>query len=93
MLRLHYASTLRHWRERFLARREDAAKLYDERFCRMWEMYLSMSETAFLYEDVVVFQVQIAKRQENVPLTRDYIGEAEALFRAREQVASIADAA
>ncbi|MBY0612711.1 MAG: cyclopropane-fatty-acyl-phospholipid synthase family protein [Beijerinckiaceae bacterium] len=85
VLRLHYAKTLRHWRNRFLARRDEAVKLYDDRFCRMWEMYLSMSETAFLYEDAVVFQLQIAKRQENAPLTRDYIGKAEDALREAEQ--------
>jgi cyclopropane-fatty-acyl-phospholipid synthase len=84
VLRLHYAKTLRHWRERFMARRAEAVALYDERFCRIWEFYLSASETAFQYEDVVIFQVQIAKRQENVPLTRDYIGLAESDLRAAE---------
>ena len=47
ILRLHYADTLRAWRERFMARRDEAAKLYDERFCRMWEFYLAGSETSF----------------------------------------------
>ncbi len=81
VLRLHYAKTLRHWRERFMARRSEAVALYDEQFCRIWEFYLSASETAFQYEDIVIFQLQIAKRQENVPLTRDYIGVAEAELR------------
>ena len=54
VLRLHYAETLRAWRERFLARREEATQLYDERFCRMWECYLSMAEASFRFEDVVV---------------------------------------
>ncbi len=84
VLRLHYATTLRHWRDRFMARREEAVKLYDERFCRMWEFYLSMAETAFRFEDVCVFQVQVAKRQENTPLTRDYIVETEKRLRAAE---------
>jgi cyclopropane-fatty-acyl-phospholipid synthase len=84
VLRLHYAKTLRHWRERFMARRDEAVALYDERFCRIWEFYLSASETAFQYEDVVIFQLQIAKRQENVPLTRGYIGEAEEVLRKAE---------
>ncbi len=90
VLRLHYAKTLRHWRERFMARRAEAVALYDERFCRIWEFYLSASETAFQYEDIVVFQLQIAKRQENVPLTRDYIFEAEAAFRKVEALAKSA---
>ena len=58
-LRLHYAETLSHWRRRFMARRDEARALYDERFCRMWEYYLSCCEAAFRYQDVGVFQVQI----------------------------------
>ncbi|MEX2450167.1 MAG: cyclopropane-fatty-acyl-phospholipid synthase family protein [Rhodospirillales bacterium] len=74
VLRLHYADTLRHWRERFMANWDKAKMLYDERFCRMWEFYLVASEASFRYMDNVVFQIQIAKRQDAVPLTRDYIG-------------------
>jgi cyclopropane-fatty-acyl-phospholipid synthase len=84
ILRLHYAETLRIWRERFMAHRDEAAKLYDERFCRMWEFYLAGSETSFRVDGHMVFQIQIAKRQENVPLTRDYIPEREAELRRRE---------
>lgn len=84
VLRLHYASTLRIWRDRFLARRAEAVALYDERFARMWEYYLSMSETAFRYQDIAIFQVQLARRQESVPLTRDYVGEREAGLREAE---------
>ena len=84
MLRLHYARTLRLWRERFMARRDEAAALYDERFCRMWEFYLSMSEAAFRYQDIAIFQVQLARRQEAVPLTRDYVAERSQALRGRE---------
>ena len=84
VLRLHYAETLRAWRMAFMARREAAVAMFDERFCRMWEYYLAMSETAFRYEQVVVFQLQIARRQDSVPLTRDYITVAEAELRGRE---------
>ncbi len=77
ILRLHYASTLSAWRERFMARWQDAAALYDERFCRMWEFYLAAAESAFRYEDLVVFQFQIAKRNNVIPLTRTYISEHE----------------
>ncbi|BDR06796.1 cyclopropane-fatty-acyl-phospholipid synthase family protein [Comamonas thiooxydans] len=84
VLRLHYAQTLRLWRERFMARRAEAAALYDERFCRMWEFYLSMSETAFRYQDIAIFQVQLARRQDAVPLTRSYIAEHETALKARE---------
>ena len=81
VLRLHYAETLRHWRERFMARREEAARLYDERFCRMWEFYLALSEAAFRYGDTVVFQLQLAKRNDVLPLTRDAMHEEEQRLR------------
>lgn len=84
VLRLHYAETLRHWRERFLARREDVARLYDERFCRMWEFYLAASEAGFRHDRMVVFQIQLAKRIDAVPITRDYITEREKELRERE---------
>ena len=75
ILRLHYAETLRLWRRRFQANRARIAKLYDERFCRMWEWYLIASELAFRRLGHMVFQLQLAKRQDAVPLTRDYITE------------------
>ena len=84
ILRLHYADTLRAWRERFMARRDEAKSMYDERFCRMWEFYLAGSETAFRVDGHMVFQIQLAKRQDVVPRTRDYIGEREARLRERE---------
>ncbi len=74
ILRLHYAETLKAWRERFLAHREDAERLYDRRFVRMWEFYLAASEMAFReHEAMMVMQIQLAKRQGIVPMTRDYI--------------------
>ena len=73
VLRLHYAETLRHWRRRFAANRDTIAALYDERFCRMFEFYLSGSELAFRRQGQMVFQIQLAHRQTAVPLTRDYI--------------------
>jgi cyclopropane-fatty-acyl-phospholipid synthase len=75
VLRLHYAETLRHWHERFQANREKIAALYDERFCRMWETYLIGCEMGFRYQGLMVFQIQIAKKIDSVPLTRDYIYE------------------
>ena len=78
VLRLHYAETLRHWSERFAAERETARVLYDERFCRMWEFYLAICEMAFRHGRLMVFQIQLAKRRDVVPLTRDYIAAAEA---------------
>jgi cyclopropane-fatty-acyl-phospholipid synthase len=73
ILRLHYAQTLRAWRQRFMAHRAAIAALYDERFCRMWEFYLVGSELAFRRMGHIVFQMQLARRQDAVPLTRDYI--------------------
>ncbi|MFB7880451.1 class I SAM-dependent methyltransferase [Brevundimonas diminuta] len=73
VLRLHYAETLRHWRERFLARRGEALAMYDERFCRMWEFYLACSEVAFRELGHMVFQLQLTKKQTAVPLSRDYL--------------------
>ena len=70
ILRLHYAETLKHWRQRFLANRDRAREIYDERFCRMWEFYLASSEVAFRQLGHMVFQIQLAKRQTAVPLTR-----------------------
>jgi len=77
ILRLHYAETLRHWRQRFAANRARAAQLYDERFCRMWEFYLTGSEVAFRFQGHVVAQVQLSRRVDTVPLTRGYIEGAE----------------
>jgi cyclopropane-fatty-acyl-phospholipid synthase len=84
ILRLHYADTLRAWRERFIANRAEVARIHDERFCRMWEFYLAGSETSFRIDGHMVFQIQLAKKQDAVPLTRDYILEREAELRLRE---------
>ncbi|MGA9000346.1 MAG: cyclopropane-fatty-acyl-phospholipid synthase family protein [Pseudolabrys sp.] len=73
ILRLHYAETLRHWRERFLAHREEAERIYDQRFVRMWEFYLAASEMSFREQNMMVMQIQLTKRQGVVPITRDYI--------------------
>ena len=84
ILRLHYAETIKAWRDRFLAHRDEVARLYDARFVRMWEFYLACSETAFRRQDMMVIQIQLAKRQGTVPITRDYILHAESHLRARE---------
>ena len=73
VLRLHYAETLSKWRARFAKRRDDALRIYDERFCRMWELYLSLCETGFRYHQLVVFQIQISNRFDALPWTRDYL--------------------
>jgi cyclopropane-fatty-acyl-phospholipid synthase len=71
--RLHYAETLRHWRARFEANIDKVRALYDDRFCRMWRYYLVASEMTFRHHGQCVFQLQLAHRQEAVPLTRDYL--------------------
>jgi cyclopropane-fatty-acyl-phospholipid synthase len=84
ILRLHYAETLKHWRERFLAHREEVERIYDQRFVRMWEFYLAASEMSFREQNLMVFQIQMTKRQDVVPITRDYIMREEQRFRALE---------
>lgn len=73
VLRLHYAETLKAWRERFLGAQHEAEALYGERFCRMWEFYLAIAECGFRHGGLTVFQIQLAKRLDTVPLTREYI--------------------
>lgn len=80
ILRLHYAMTLREWRRRFMARRAEAVALYDERFARMWEFYLAASETSFRYEGMVNFQMQLTRKVDALPLTRDYIHDREVIM-------------
>ncbi len=77
ILRLHYAKTLAHWRRRFAANRDAITTIYDDRFCRMFEFYLSGSELAFRLSDHMNFQIQLTRQQEALPLTRDYIYETE----------------
>jgi cyclopropane-fatty-acyl-phospholipid synthase len=84
ILRLHYAETLKAWRERFLAHREEVERIYDQRFVRMWEFYLASSEMSFREQNLMVFQIQITKRQGVVPMTRDYISREERRLRGAE---------
>ncbi|MBP7243019.1 cyclopropane-fatty-acyl-phospholipid synthase family protein [Amaricoccus sp.] len=84
-LRLHYARTLRHWQERFQARRAEAAAMYDERFCRMWEFYLLAAEEMFTGGASEVFQMQLTRRIDAVPLSRDYIVEEQARLERMER--------
>ena len=77
VLRIHYAETLKVWRENFLARRDEAVAMYDERFARMWEFYLAACEASFRHDDLVVFQFQLAKKLDGLPITRGYIAERE----------------
>jgi cyclopropane-fatty-acyl-phospholipid synthase len=73
ILRLHYAQTLALWRQRFRANWERAKALYDERFCRMWEFYLAGAEMGFRNQGLMVFQLQLAKRVDALPIVRDYM--------------------
>jgi cyclopropane-fatty-acyl-phospholipid synthase len=85
ILRYHYAETLKHWRARFVSHWDDAARLYDEEFCRMWEFYLACSEAAFRFLDLNVFQFQLVKRRDALPMTRDYMVDTERALIADEQ--------
>ena len=73
VLRMHYAHTLRNWKERFLSKKDTVLDMFDEKFFRMWEFYLASCEMAFKWGDQVVFQLQLAKDNSSVPNTRDYI--------------------
>jgi cyclopropane-fatty-acyl-phospholipid synthase len=84
ILRLHYGMTLKHWRERFLARRDEATALYDDRFVRMWDFYLAASESAFRTGSMMNFQIQLSSELESLPLTRDYMGAVEQELARRE---------
>lgn len=88
ILRLHYAETLRAWRECFAANRARVVALYDERFARMWEFYLAGAELAFRNENQMVFQMQMTRDITALPLRRDYIHEWE--HGQREQAESAA---
>ena len=86
-LRLHYAYTLRHWFDRFRAHEAEVRALYDARFTRMWRFYLAASEQTFRHAPQAVFQIQLSRRVDAVPLTRDYLydtGPTEHVPRARD---------
>jgi cyclopropane-fatty-acyl-phospholipid synthase len=76
-LRLHYAYTLSHWYDRVGAARQEIVALYDERFFRMWQFYLAGAITAFRHDGHLNFQIQLSRRREALPVTRDYIAQAE----------------
>ena len=77
VMRLHYAETLKKWREKFFKNKSFLPKTYDEKFSRMWEFYLLASEYFFRSGGGMVFQFQLAKDQEVVPLDRKYISSLE----------------
>ena len=73
VLRMHYSHTLRHWRERFVGKKDRVLEMFDEKFFRMWEFYLSSCEMTFKWGGQVVFQFQLTKKLTSIPTTRDYI--------------------
>jgi len=77
VLRLHYHYTIKHWRKNFEKNRDKARELYDERFCRMWEFYLCAVELDFQHGASMVFQLLLSRSRDAVPLTRDFMYEAE----------------
>lgn len=77
ILRMHYAETLLQWDKRFQMNRQQIAQLFDERFCRMWEFYLIISEFSFRYGKLMNFQIQLTKNKNSLPITRDYIQQTE----------------
>ena len=83
ILRLHYAYTLQHWYDRVQAQRAEIEALYDTRFFRMWSFYLASAIIAFRHDGHMNAQIQLARHRDAVPLTRDYIGETEKLYRAK----------
>ena len=93
VLRLHYYYTIRHWRARFEARRAEAAALYDEKFCRMWEFYLNAVELGFLHGSNMVFQIAIARQRDAVPISRDFMTPSDRQWPAHQGVASKASRA
>ncbi len=88
-LRLHYAETLKAWDVNFQNNRERVAEIYDEEFCRMWEFYLQSCEMGFRHSGLTVFQLQLAKQIDVVPMTREYMFEMEQELR--DDVRSISE--
>ena len=84
-LRVHYATTLKHWHERFEANRAKVAALYDEKFCRMWEFYLISAEMMFRTGSQEVFHMQLAKKRDAAPIVRDYVTDVQRAYEKLEQ--------
>ncbi|WP_443970232.1 class I SAM-dependent methyltransferase [Sphingobium sp. CR28] len=81
-LRLHYYHTLQRWYARTVAAKDEIVALYDERFYRMWTFYLAASASGFRYGSQTIYQLQYARDRDTLPITRDYMAEAEARYRA-----------
>ena len=73
VLKLHYSHTLRLWKENCIKNKAQIVEMYDEKFFRMWEFYLTGCEIAFKWGDQVVYQLQLTKSYTSTPITRDYI--------------------
>ena len=89
ILRKHYAETLKAWRLRFLENYHEIASHYDDRFRRMWEFYLAASEISFRYGDLMVFQLQVTRNIDALPITRTYMFERERLLEAEPDAPAI----
>jgi len=83
VLRLHYGLTIREWYKRAMEHKEEIVALYDERFFRLWTFYLAGAATVFEHGSMVNFQVQYARNRRTLPITRDYMAQAEAGLRGR----------
>ncbi len=88
--RKHYATTIAEWARRFAANRDQAKALHDERFCRMWELYLAGAESALRDGRMAVMQLQLGHQRDAVPLSRDYMAEETERLKAREAEAGLA---
>ena len=73
ILKFHYAETLKRWRYNFYDNIDKVKEIYDEKFCRMWDFYLSSSQASFEESTLVVFQLQLSKNKKTVPDKRDYM--------------------
>jgi cyclopropane-fatty-acyl-phospholipid synthase len=84
-LRVHYATTLAHWNQRFQANRDKVIALYDERFARMWEFYLISAEMMFRTGSQMVFHMQLSRQRDAAPIVRDYITDKQRDYIEREK--------
>ncbi|WP_349436700.1 cyclopropane-fatty-acyl-phospholipid synthase family protein [Pararhizobium sp. A13] len=88
-LRIHYATTLKHWGDRFEKNRDKVIEMYDERFARMWEFYLISAEMMFRTGSQLVFHMQLSRSRDAAPIVRDYITDRQKAYIVREQTLNI----
>ncbi|OCJ17936.1 cyclopropane-fatty-acyl-phospholipid synthase [Rhizobium sp. AC44/96] len=88
-LRVHYATTLAHWGERFEKNRDKVIALYDERFARMWEFYLISAEMMFRTGSQLVFHMQLSRTRDAAPIVRDYVTDKQRLYLEAEKKLSL----